>query len=111
MQLAHTATKQKAKREAHLLQDTRRIPHLAREEPRQGVGAARRLLQEGVGEAEHHVAGVGRRSALLWLDRRRSSHDRRRALFDSLHTTPRAQYMEQRKHEALCAAEETRTSA
>ena len=41
--------------------------------------AARRLLQEGLRAAEHHLAGVGRRGAVLRLDRRRAPRHRRRA--------------------------------
>ena len=45
---------------------------VAREESRQIERAPRRLLETWDEEAEHHVARVGRRGALLRLDRRRA---------------------------------------
>src|SRR3954463_11687857 len=65
---------------AHLLRDPAAVPRMARGAPRVREGAARRLLQEGLGAAQHHLAAVGRRGALLRLDRRDPARHRRREL-------------------------------
>ena len=71
--------------EADVLRDPGGVPRLARGAPRDREGAPRRLLQEGHRQAEHHLARVGRRGAVLRLDRRRAPEPRRDALHDPLH--------------------------
>ena len=52
------------------------------EASRRDTGAPGRLLQEGVGEAQHDLARIRRRGALLRMDRRHPQARRRRQLHD-----------------------------
>ena len=61
----------------HVLPDAGRLPRVARRAPRHRERTAGRLLQEGLRQAEHHLARVGGRGALLRLDRRRAAQPRR----------------------------------
>jgi hypothetical protein len=56
--------------------------------------AARRLPQARERAGEPHLAGVGRRGALLRLDRRRAAADRRRELLDPFHAAQGRQRLE-----------------
>jgi uncharacterized protein YdeI (YjbR/CyaY-like superfamily) len=59
-----------------LLCDSVRVARLAGAAPRSIPGALGRLLQEGFGQTQHHVAGSGRRSACFgWIDGVRKSVD------------------------------------
>ena len=51
-------------------------------------------------QAEHHVAGVGRRGAVLRLDRRRRKQHRRRTLHDPLYAAKPRQHLERGQHQA-----------
>ena len=55
--------------EDQILQITERFSQLAAEESRDHAGIVGRLLEEKFGATEHHLAGIGGRSALLRLDR------------------------------------------
>ena len=65
-----------------------RLPRLVRRPPRHGRRAVGRLLQEEYGAAEYHLAGVGRRSAMLRLDLRAAQAAGRRALHRPLYAAP-----------------------
>src|SRR6185295_15694109 len=77
----------------HILRDTGRYARLAEKEPSHGEGAVGRLLQEGLGPAEHHVARVGRRGVVLRMDRWGSQEHRRGELQDPVHASPCSQHL------------------
>src|SRR2546430_6786230 len=65
--------------------------------PRQRERALGRVLQEGLGPAEHLVAGVRGRGALLRMDRWHPKETLRTELRDPFHAPPRGQHLERRQ--------------
>jgi hypothetical protein len=85
---------------ADLLRCSRRLPRLARGASRPRPRAAGGLLQEGLRPAQHHLARVRGRGALLRLDRRRAQAPGRGQLHHPLHTAQTAQQLERRQRRA-----------
>ena len=73
-------------REANVLSDAGNVSRLAVRKPRDRGGAVRGLSQGRLGHAEH-LAAVGRRGAVLRLDRRRAPQPRPKSY--TIRFTPR----------------------
>src|SRR5580700_11619624 len=83
--------------EACFLSHARRFPSLAREESRRRKGTSRRLLQEGLRQAQHHLARVCGRGAMLRLDRWHPKANRRIELQHPLHAAKTQKHLERRQ--------------
>ena len=70
-----------------------------------------RFLQEEIRQAEHYLAGIRRRGALLWLDRRYPQENRRRELPDSFLAAKAQQHLERGEHSQRRETDQRETDA
>jgi hypothetical protein len=71
----------------------------------------RKGLQKGLPPREHHVAGIGRRSALGRMDRRAAQAHRRAQLHDPVYAAEGVQHLERGEHPPRGGTHEGRTDA